>query len=432
MQFASLFFYKMFKLNPSLEIHKHKENYYLKVNSELKLTTNEELLALKIIAENLDPLEIARKFQIKPKIILWFLKRAFDRNLIIKSEPLIKRDPIKFPLKIKEYKNDFLEPEVFNVQWHITNRCDLNCKHCYDRTSRKELSMEKLEKIMEKIFKFCFKYSLWPQITFTGGNPFLHKSFFKLYEKADEMGFTLGILGNPVSEEKLKRIVEIKKPSFYQISLEGLKSYNDFIRGKGHFKKSIDFLKLLKRYGIYSNVMLTLNKKNINEVFDLIPTINSFTDSITFNRLALIGEGKNLEMVDKKEFMNFLHKYVEFAKKNQKIRLKENLINIVLYKEYNEVFGGCTNFGCGAAFNFVAILPDGEVHACRKFHSYIGNVYREDFETIYFSEEAEKYRKPPQECLNCPINRVCRGCLAVTDSLKINFSYFKDPFCFLY
>ena len=31
-----------------------------------------------------------------------------------------------------------------------------------------------------------------------------------------------------------------------------------------------------------------------------------------------------------------------------------------------EPFGGCTGFGCGAAFNFMAVLPDGEVHACRK------------------------------------------------------------------
>jgi hypothetical protein len=49
--------------------------------------------------------------------------------------------------------------------------------------------------------------------------------------------------------------------------------------------------------------------------------------------------------------------------------LKDNLLNLVLAEGGEAPFGGCTGNGCGAAFNFVTLLSDGEVHACRKFPS---------------------------------------------------------------
>lgn len=52
--------------------------------------------------------------------------------------------------------------------------------------------------------------------------------------------------------------------------------------------------------------------------------------------------------------------------------LKDNLFNLVLAEGGEAPFGGCTGNGCGAAFNFVTLLSDGEVHACRKFPSPLG------------------------------------------------------------
>ena len=50
--------------------------------------------------------------------------------------------------------------------------------------------------------------------------------------------------------------------------------------------------------------------------------------------------------------------------KNPILGYKDNLLNVVLHERGLAPLGGCTGFGCGAAFNFVhTILPDGEVHA---------------------------------------------------------------------
>ncbi len=53
---------------------------------------------------------------------------------------------------------------------------------------------------------------------------------------------------------------------------------------------------------------------------------------------------------------------------------KEGLLNVLRAEARLPRWGGCTGHGCGAAFNFVALLPDGEVHACRKFPSMLGSL----------------------------------------------------------
>ena len=113
------------------------------------------------------------------------------------------------------------------------------------------------------------------------------------------------------------------------------------------------------------------------------------------------------------------------------IGLKDNLFNITRMKQGRELFGGCTGFGCGAAFNFFAVLPDGEAHACRKFPSPIGNVLEQGIAGAYDSDAAKKYRNGCNACTACTIRPVCGGCLAVAHGCGLNVFEEKDPFCFM-
>ena len=110
--------------------------------------------------------------------------------------------------------------------------------------------------------------------------------------------------------------------------------------------------------------------------------------------------------------------------------LKDNLLSILLEQEGLEPFGGCTGFGCGAAFNFLALLSDGEVHACRKMPSLIGNLKEAGLEEIYDSAAAQRYRRGCAACRDCPLHPTCGGCLAVTASLGGDPFTERDPFCF--
>jgi len=154
------------------------------------------------------------------------------------------------------------------------------------------------------------------------------------------------------------------------------------------------------------------------------------TDAFTLNRLSTSGEGAKLQMPAKAAFESFLWEYDEAVSRNPKMGLKDNLSNIIRHGKSVEPFGGCTGHGCGAAFNFLALQPDGEVHACRKFPSRIGNITRDGLYDIYRSDLAERCRAGKLACPNFRLNLVCRGCLAIAFSLGRNVFTDKDPFCF--
>jgi radical SAM protein with 4Fe4S-binding SPASM domain len=78
----------------------------------------------------------------------------------------------------------------------------------------------------------------------------------------------------------------------------------------------------------------------------------------------------------------------------------------------------------------MALLPDGEVHACRKFPSLVGNVLENGIYDIYHGRRARRYRAGSQACRDCGLNVVCRGCLAIAYSLGLDIFTDRDPFCF--
>jgi selenobiotic family peptide radical SAM maturase len=178
-------------------------------------------------------------------------------------------------------------------------------------------------------------------------------------------------------------------------------------------------------------VMLTLTRDNLDQVMPLAELLEGRTDSFNFNRLSTVGEGAQLMMPRRDDFENLLRQYEAAAESNPFMGLKDNLINIIRSEKEKPPFGGCAGFGCGAAFNFIALLPDGEVHACRKFPSPIGNIIQSSLMDIYHSEIARKYRNGSEACQGCSLDAVCRGCLASTYSYGLNVFKEKDPFCFL-
>jgi len=398
-------------------------------NVRVRPVTDEDLLVLKMALEGLSSPEVARQGDIHVAALEAVVINALNDGIITGPEPRIKRSFI--PDRDAGLDRSFFAARIFSLQWHITQTCDLHCRHCYDRSHYKALSLQQEIAILDDFAEFCTSHNVHGQVTFTGGNPLLHNDFEKLYNGAAERGFTIAILGNPASREQIERLNAIQPLAYYQVSLEGLEEHNDYIRGKGHFKRVLAFLDLLRELGVYSMVMLTLTKDNVEQVLKLSEILRNRTDLFTFNRLSLVGEGAKLLSVDPESYPLFLKNYSEAVASNPCLGLKDNLLNIIYHEQKAPLFGGCTGYGCGAAFNFMAVLPDGAVHACRKFPSPLGSLMDQSLADIYHSVAANRYREGAEECRSCGLNAVCRGCLAVTHSLGRDIFVEKDPYCFL-
>lgn len=389
----------------------------------------EDLLALKMVLEGIPPDEVARAGGVPVGVADLAVDGAVWKGILVSPGSRIRRRPADF--QVGEADERFTVAEVFTLQWHITQACDLHCKHCYDRSDRTPMKLDQALRTLDDFRAFCRSRFVKGQVSFSGGNPLLYPHFKALYQAAVERALEVAILGNPAPRDRVEELMEIRKPSFYQVSLEGLPEHNDSVRGAGHFRRTMEFLDVLRDLGVYSMVMLTLTRDNMAQVLPLSELLRDRVDSFTFNRLSMVGEGANLRLPDRKDFEAFLRRYMEAAEHNPILGLKDNLINILRLRDGMEPFGGCTGYGCGAAFNFISVLSDGEAHACRKFPSPIGNVFRQGIAEVYDSPSAARYRAGCNACRGCAIRPVCGGCLSIAHSHGLDVFEQRDPFCFI-
>lgn len=386
-----------------------------------------DLLAIKLTVEGIEPDDAAREAGVAVGTIDAILRAAVRKGQILAPPSQLRREPAIAELSPEER---YAAAEVFTLQWHLTQECDLHCRHCYDRTSRSAFLFERALSLLDELRSFCHSRSVRGQVSLSGGNPLLYPHFFELYHAAAERDLMIAILGNATDRATIERIMAIRMPVYYQVSLEGLEPHNDEIRGAGNYMRTMDFLRMLTEIGVPNMVMLTLTRQNLDQVIPLAEQLEGITGGLTFNRLALFGEGARLELPTAEEYRSFLERYVRALEDHHVLSLKDSLLNIFFERDNSGLFGGCAGYGCGAAFNFVSVLSDGEVHACRKFPSPIGNILADSLEDVYASKAACRYRSGSSACAGCHLNAVCRGCPAVTASLGLDPFTDKDPFCF--
>lgn len=167
-----------------------------------------------------------------------------------------------------------------NLIFFITDRCNLNCSHCFyaKHLNRKtqEMSLEQIEKTIKSL-----KNRL-TSIVLTGGETYLRndlveicKLFYKINHTKKIILTTNGTLPD-IIYNKTKEILDSTNLDIaVQISLDGLKETHDKIRGvKGTFDQVIKTVEKLKTLNNYKNFSLSLStticKENYDEIEELI------------------------------------------------------------------------------------------------------------------------------------------------------------------
>ena len=349
-------------------------------------------------------------------------------------------------------KNDFV------LQYHITAKCSNKCKHCYifDKSYQSEIEKELprrygykiLNDYIEMLNKLNkeFGIELQPRIFFTGGDPLLRlEDLIEFLRVANNLNMKIGILGNPeLLDEKIIKILKYYNVRSYQLSIDGNKEYHEYMRGENTYNKAISAIKLLNEANIKSAIMYNLTKQNINQ---LIPTIYEMIKNkvkiFTFGRVVEYGNAKqikdNLIAPDEyKELLHSIQKEFNLISNRTKIEdtefhLRDPLFSLVfeelgLLEKLNKKDIICG--GCEMGISFMAIQANGDVVACRRFPSKVGNVTRESLYDIFVhSKEYEKYRNYNKyDCIKCNLFQYCRGCPAKSQGIYDDF-YKKDPQC---
>lgn len=330
----------------------------------------------------------------------------------------------------------------FALQWHVTNRCDQRCKHCYIYNGQEvcdlEPSLEECNNLIGDFVRFCKRIGRRPFFTITGGDPLLYPDIWALFEMLHEKGLRFAILGNPfhLDEGVCKKLKELGCTD-YQMSLDGMQETHDSFRKKGSWDSTLSALELIGNAGIKTVIMTTVSKANYKEVPDIIRTVVEHkVNRYAFARYCPThGDVQdNIPALEYRDFLSEIWKlHKELENKGTVFKLKDHLWKPYLIEEGLMKINGNGNKihqGCHCGISHLTLLPDGTVYACRRFESPIGNIKEKSFYKLFFGMDMHDYRDVKQidGCKDCELLYHCRGCRAVAYGTSNSF-FSKDPQC---
>jgi len=323
----------------------------------------------------------------------------------------------------------YLKPNNFVFQWHLTERCNWRCKHCYQEWDKmpSDLSLEQLFKIFDNYLFLLTKWQVPPHrayLNITGGEPFVRNDFFDFLKKVGEYSrmYRWGILSNGslLTPENIAKLKEYNISSF-QVSMEGMEKNNDEIRGKGSFQKTVESIKMLVNARVPVRVSFTLTQKNVEDVPSLAKLLQKLrTHGLGTRRLIPWGAGEELReyMLTPLQLRDF---YMQVKEINKKLAKKGEVFRIVIGCEsgiFTENILADPESDmrpniCGVTEGRVmVIMANGDIFPCRRFPIKVGNALQDSLFDVYYSKQMREFRdldKLHPFCQKCPNFTNCFG-----------------------
>lgn len=302
---------------------------------------------------------------------------------------------------------------IKTVYVEITNRCNLNCATCYNRSglNRKtsELSFKQIEHIIQSFLPYGLKRFL-----LSGGEPTLHSEFEKILDLIDTYPqITFGIVTNGTNHnQKLLEFLNTRDNFTLQISLDGsCEEQNTKTRGDGNFEKTVNFAKQIhkpKQMPLLKMVISQSNYTDVENFCDLALSLG-FTPELAF----IYKSGNGSDEWSSKELTSM-----------QKLKILKLAERINKEKNAGIFLPVCTTkcpLSEGLNDLSFCVKVDGSVQPCQSLYSEnytVGNALSFD-ETLFLHNMehicklARRRAEHDYGCKKCILNDICgRGCMA--------------------
>ncbi|HSV30616.1 MAG TPA: radical SAM protein [Atribacteraceae bacterium] len=318
-----------------------------------------------------------------------------------------------------------------NFQWHLTNRCNLRCLHCYQSEFQDPASVDLLA-LASRLLSDLEARGASGVINITGGEPLmLAEELYRLLAVLETarpvtelMIITNGLL---LDRESIDRLAAFSKLSTIKISLEGASSRsNDRIRGRGVFRKALEALRRTRDSGRFQVIVMnTLTPDNIDEVVPLLELVEEESfHGLIIERFIPEGQGRNLRdgILSPAEWRDFVTTLVECCD------MDSSLADLAPYRAFwirpgqgdREILGAACNLG-----ESFCIMPEGTLLPCRRFLYPLGNLIGESLWDIVgrspLLEEVRDRNRLQGKCRTCR-HESCYGCRA------LGYACYRDPF----
>jgi MoaA/NifB/PqqE/SkfB family radical SAM enzyme len=159
---------------------------------------------------------------------------------------------------------------VFSLAFHVTDRCQLDCKHCLrdPRKRPRDLPFEVFLKALDDVRAIHGT----PHIALTGGEPTLYPYFIEAIDAIQARGLTWHMVSNGrnfgwLLERFAERPDRRKAMTLIYLSLDGATApTHDAIRGLGNYREVMAAVGLASAHGIKFVLQLVVNALNQHEI----------------------------------------------------------------------------------------------------------------------------------------------------------------------
>jgi len=311
--------------------------------------------------------------------------------------------------------------EPVQIQFHLTDFCNLNCSFCptkifvKDLDKKNELSTNDWLRVIEEGNKLGVKE--WHLCG--GGEPlfFYERARKIMLEIKEEKKYgDLITNGTLFKEDFIKELVEAEWDRI-TFSLDGPALVNDKIRGPNVFKKVVENIKLFSYWKKKLNrenprlcihvVVCNLNMKYIPYMVKLAKKLNC--QELVINALNLWSEDIKKFRVESKELQGYLEKALILAKK---LNVETNIADFIhfdLFEKANKMDESLIddlkdvkkyNFlsmPCFRPWYSMVIFPDGRVLPCFELSGEGESLRKKSLKEIWFGDYFKSIRNEIKE-----------------------------------
>lgn len=329
------------------------------------------------------------------------------------------------------------------LQWHLTHRCNLRCRHCYqDAYEGRELDWRQKLAVVEQFRSLLAARRPTPacgQVTLTGGEPLSSEHFWPLAEhiRFAPQPLNLAVLtnGTLIDGATARRLAELC-PRFVQVSVEGTQQTHDAIRGSGSFAAACNGLRELVAHGIRTSVSFTAHAGNYREfpaVVDLARRLR--VHRVWADRLIPAGtaDASGVRPLDPAETRAFFE--IMRAARPGLVARRLRPTRVSMHRALQFLVAGGRAYRCTAGRSLLTLMPDGGLLPCRRMPIEVGNVLRTPLKELYVMNPTlralQDRSRLPQDCRKCLHGPTCGGGLRCLAYAQTGDPHARDPGCWL-
>jgi len=337
----------------------------------------------------------------------------------------------------------------FLIQWHLTERCNLRCRHCYQSDAAgDELTLREIREVLAELddmlaaWQSVHGVACAPSFNITGGEPFLRTDFFDILAEIAAGGHEMYVLtnGTLIDAPKAARLAELGVAGV-QVSIEGPEEVHESIRGTGSFAAAVAGVGNLLRAGLPVTLNVTLSRLNASHMPEMVALAAALgVQRLGVTRLVPSGRGTALleQMLTTEEVHDLYREMFALAIPGLTIVSGDPLAaQMGIPARLDQ---GCTPYGgCAAGVSGLTILADGTVVPCRRLDIPVGNVRTDDLREMWATSPILARLRQKDlyggKCASCKRWGGCRGCRAVAYANAVaqgdHDFLAEDPQCFL-